>query len=468
MHELKITSPTIFTIFGATGDLARKKIFPALLDLLERGILPDQFRIIAFSRRDWNDDKFRSYVYDIISEKGHEHDGNLVDSFVKNIVYVQGTFDDLEAFVNLSEKLNNLSEKLGGCVSRLFYFATPPRFYETIAENLHNSKAAITCSDKDGWSRILVEKPFGRDIESAKTLDEKLCSYFQEDQIYRIDHYIAKETISNILLFRFSNAIFEPLWSNKYIDRVELNLYETVGLEGRVTFYDGIGALRDVGQNHLLQMLALITMENPGDMSAESIRQARADVLRKLRLADFINPFRAQYEGYTSEDGIDKDSVTETFFRLAVNLDDERWHGVPFIIESGKALAEKNTEIIVHFKPAKDVICANKDNCQLANVLKFRIQPNEGFDISFWVKKSGFSNEMVESVMSFNYNDIYENSLPDAYQHVLFSAMTGDQTLFPTADEEKLSWQFITPLLDLWQKYPLQKYKIGEDPKNIK
>lgn len=457
----------IFTIFGATGDLAKKKLFPALYDLFLRNVLPLDFRIVAFSRRDWTDIDVRKYVQTILQS---EKNINPEDSkaFVDHVYFSAGTFDDHDAYVGLATQLDAMRDEMGGCVHKLFYFATPPDFYGTIAGHLAASGATKNCTDETGWSRILIEKPFGKDAESAMELEDHLAKLFSPEQLFLIDHYLAKETIQNILLFRFANAMFEPLWSSKYIEKVTITLHESLGLEGRVTFYDGVGAFRDVGQSHLLQMLAHIAMEHPGELRSRAVRPAREAVLKALHLQPKKPTVRAQYKGYTQEQGIDADSQTETFFRVCAEVRNRRWKGTSFILESGKKLHERRARIRVYFKPATNPLCEGEQTCELRNTLTFDIQPDEGVKISFWTRKPGFSAIMEEQVLKFTYAEADpELKLPDAYEYVITKAMQGDQMLFPTPKEEQYAWEFTKDVLDAFAKTTLGTYEPGSPAQTI-
>lgn len=466
-------SPTILILFGATGNLATKKLLPALLDLYDSDNLPEHFRVVAFSRRDWTDEQYRDFVKkQSFKQNKHGHSRRSMKTFLQTITHFKGDFDVAESFTQLAGQLREIEKELGGCVNKLFYLAVPPQFYTNILQQLAGSKAAEKCSDAEGWNRILIEKPFGRDAQSAHELEQLLCKLFREEQIFRIDHYLAKETIQNILLFRFSNALFRPLWNKENIASIHLQMYEEKGLEGRVTFYDGVGALRDVGQNHILQMLSLVTMEDPGDLSAQAVRAGRAAILQNIRLFDMPdNIVRAQYKGYPDEEGIDSGSTTETFFRLRVEIDTDTWRGVPITLESGKALDRSEAKIIVKFKPTTSTVCSLEDpeKCKYQNQVTFKIQPSEGIEVVFWAKKPGFTSEMTQKKLSFNYYDTDDwQTFPGAYQHVLYYGMQGDQLLFPSAQEEKAQWDFISPILDDWGGTELLMYDKGSNPHEIK
>jgi glucose-6-phosphate 1-dehydrogenase len=449
-----VIEPTTYIIFGATGDLAQGKLLPALFDLKEKGMLPAQFKIVAFSRRPFSDEEFRQFSLTTLAVKKQGVGPSKLASFLELISYVQGTFDEEAAYPRLGEALAAIDQAFGICANKLFHLAVHPEFYEVILNNLAASGLSIPCGGNLGWTRVLVEKPFGRDTETAQKLDRLLGSLFQEEQIFRIDHYLAKETLQNILTFRFSNSLFEPLWNNEFIASVKLSLFEQADVSARGDFYDTVGALRDVGQNHLLQMLALVALDFPGELSTAAIRSARAKVLADLSCT---KASRAQYEGFTTELGVDPDSTTETYFALEAGINSPRWQGVPFYLESGKGVAESQAEIVVTFKDKTTQIKTDRPN-----QLIFRLQPDEGISVLFWLKKPGLGLVAEPQYLTFNYANSPDTAkLPDAYERVLLDAFRGDQTLFTSTEEMMASWRFITPILAAWQNEPLLKYQKG-------
>ncbi len=466
---MKEKTPTCFVILGVTGDLAQKKLFPALLDLYAKDVLPSSFHIIGFSRREMRTEEFRDFVKEAISKKNHGYSPNLVEKFLSHLSYVQGLFDDLSAYKRLASYLSAIDMQLEQCSNKLFYLSVPPTLYEMICTNLSKSGLMIPCGGGLGWARLLIEKPFGKDIETARMLDGLLGQLFQEEQIFRIDHYLAKETMQNILAFRFSNTLFEPLWNNKHIQSVEINLYENVTVGSRGAFYDPVGALRDVGQNHILQMLALVAMEKPASSESNLVRTERAHVLQKLKkisdtsIAKYV--VRARYEGYETEAGVPQESQTETFFSIEAHVDNKRWKGVPFYLTSGKALKESKVEIKIHFNDTDPTsFLPPQYPTQEHNTLTFRIQPDEGISLLFWVKAPGFETKIEPKELSFKYADhVVKEQIPDAYEKVLFDCIKGDQTLFTTTDEVLAEWEFITPILKSWNKVPLRTYAKGSE-----
>ncbi len=456
-------APTSFIIFGATGDLAKKKLIPALFDLFCTGLLPEQFRVVGFSRRELTDEEFRLYLKDVLRENGDRRAIDDLERFLACASYIPGTFEDARAYERLAEFLIAGDKAFGGCSNKLFHLAVPPAAYPMILKNLAASGLTIPCRDARGWTRVLVEKPFGNNFTTAQELDRTLGLLFKEEQIFRIDHYLAKETLQNILAFRFSNILFEPLWSNRFIERVEITLHEAFGIAGRGRSYDNVGALRDVGQNHLLQMLALIAMEDPKELDAVLIRKERARVLEALRPLNVSHASaevgRGQYKGYRAEAGVAPNSKTETYVRMVAHVENERWRGVPFVLEAGKKMPETKTAITVYFKRTETCLCPLGATHHHQNVLTFRIQPNEGISVVFWAKKPGFVTDLEPQELSFSYkNSLEARALPDAYARVLYDCVRGDQTLFASTAEVEAAWRFVTPILENWHSVPLEKY----------
>jgi len=357
---MKPNIPTVFVIFGATGDLVEKKLFPALFNLYLRNKLPPLFRIIGFSRRDFSQEQFRNFVHNILKKRTN-FNNERVSSFLNLISYHKGDFTKTREYKSLAKMLGVIDKDWRVCSNKLFYLAVPPAFYKTIFLHLAKSGLTIPCGPDEGWTRVLVEKPFGHDLKTAEELDLLLSKLFKEEQIYRIDHYLAKEMLQNILNFRFSNNLFEGSWNNTNIEKIHVRLHEKIGVEGRGSFYDGLGALRDVGQNHLLQMLALVTMERPDSLSAEEVRKKRAKILEKIIIPDqeFIrkNTYRAQYKGYREIKGVLPNSTTETYFKLKMYLSDPRFLGIPLILESGKRMVKQVKDITITFKHKLPCLC---------------------------------------------------------------------------------------------------------------
>jgi len=454
--------PSIFIICGATGDLVRRKLLLALFRLFIRNELPNKFALVAFSRREWVDEEYRAFARDILLKLVTEEEKKYVSKFLNAIYYHRGHFDDQKSFARLQDLLLRIDRIFEVCANKLFYLATPPNYYMSIIENMDVIGLNLPCGGDKGWARILIEKPFGRDIDSARKLDKQLKKSFQEEQIFIIDHYLAKETIQNILAFRFSNHFLEPIWNKDAIEKIHIKMLEKDDIAGRGALYDDLGALRDVGQNHLLQMLALIAMDEPEGLKGEVLRIARAQVLSKLKRSEKKlkeNVVRAQYRGYQNEQNIKLNSTTETYFRVTCEINNKRWSGVPFILESGKALSESRVSIKVYFK-GKICRCYEVDHRVHQNTLEFRIQPNEGVALELWTKKPGLRFEVMPRILSFMYTAPEETSF-DAYEKVLYDCFFGDQTLFQSTDEIEAAWKFITPILKCWHTLPLYQYEKG-------
>ena len=465
--------PTVFIIFGITGDLASRKLLPALLGLYSKKQLPKRFAVIGITRRTFTREEFR----ESIRSNMHIYPGQFKEEDVKHFLdhfsYEQGMFDDPVLYSNLAKSIKKIDDSWGQCSNKLFHLSVPPTLYEGILKNVADSSLNIPCADGTGWTRILIEKPFGNDTTTARSLDKLLGKLFEEEQIFRIDHYLAKESLQNILAFRFANSMFEPLWHRQYIDKVHIKLFEKVTVENRGQFYDGVGALKDVGQNHILAMLAIVAMDEPKSFDVEAIRRERALVLNKLvpissRVLE-KTVLKGQYEGYTKESGVPMDSVTETYFRIEAHIKSPRWKNVPFYLESGKAFGEARTEIDIYFKSSSckpgnaKAFHGNDPKCiEKQNVLTFRIQPDEGIKVRFFVKTPGVSMTTEPKVLKFKYADTlaHPSALGD-YERLLHDAFIGDQSLFASTDEIMASWKYVTPILERWGELPLKKYKKG-------
>jgi glucose-6-phosphate 1-dehydrogenase len=462
--EAPALHPTIFVIFGITGDLAARKLLPALLSLYTKRLLPQRFFIVGFSRRPFTREEFREFIRTKINVRFGQYKEEDIKHFVDHIIYIRGLFDQVESYALLSSKLAEIDKTWGQCSNKLFHLSVPPDLYAGILKMIHDSKLALPCNGDVGWTRILIEKPFGNHIKTAQSLDALLGKLFKEHQIFRIDHYLAKESLQNILSFRFANSMFEPLWNEKYIDRIHIKLFESGGMNGRGKFYDSIGAARDVGQNHILMMLALMTMDRPDSFRAADIRNARANVLKKIetitnrQLSDKI--VKGQYIGYISEEGVAPQSITETYVRIEAKLNSSRWKNVPIYLETGKNMAETKTEIDVYFKNLLETKSAHDPIKQ--NILTFRIQPDEGIKVRFFVKTPGKGFNTEPKTLKFKYSDVSSfGTIPDDYERLINDVFIGDQTLFASTDEIMASWKFISPIVENWSKLPLRKYDKG-------
>jgi len=458
--------PTAAVIFGATGDLTHRKIIPAFYHLAKNNLLPEDFAIIGFARRPKSDDDFRSDLGEALQKFSHTKpvDKAIWQKLLAHIYYFQGELDDPQAYKRLAEKLKSLPESSKIGENYLFYLATSPNYFGPCAQNL---AAAGLASKPDGTRhRLIVEKPFGEDLKSAQELNRTIQGAFAEKDIFRIDHYLGKETVQNLIYFRFANAIYEPLWNRRYIDHVQITVAEQVGVEGRGGYYDQAGAARDMLQNHLFQLFTLTAMEPPASLDAESIRDEKVKVLRSIATPslDFLqkNVVRAQYGGgfisdktipaYRQEEKVAHDSLTETFVAARFEVDNWRWSGVPFYLRTGKALAAAFTEINIVFKrPPSVLFAASGDDRLRRNSLRIRIQPNEGISLNFNAKVPGKAEaELVE--MDFLYKSGFDHYLPEAYERLLVDALIGESTLFTRSDEVEQAWRLVDSVKDMWTK----------------
>lgn len=460
------TIPTIFVILGATGDLAARKILPSLFRLYKKNNLPKILTIVGFSRRAMNNNQFREYVYEVLKNHKEVKTKKDAEAFLGRILYQKGYFDELSHYKQLAGVLGEIDGQWKTCSNKLFYLAVPPKYYKSIFVNLNKSGLTKGCSPEEGWTRVIVEKPFGQDLETARDLEKLLSSLFKEEQIYRIDHYLGKEPLQNILTFRFANTMFEQSWSGRYIDSIEVKLLEMGNVEKRGVFYDGVGALRDVGQNHLLQMLAIATMENPGRYDSESIRQKREALLKMIRIPTkkqiAEESFRAQYEGYTEEKGVDKFSTTETYFKTRLRINSPRWEGVRITLEGGKGLKEQKKEIVVRFKHPHPCLCPPQSSHDYHNKVIFALEPKEEITFRLWSKKPGYKMEVEERSFDLPYRDIKERTqYTEEYEKLLLDVFNGDQTLFVTGLEMESMWKYTDAIVEEWQKnnVPLNSYK---------
>ena len=468
MKNNPAAAPTLFVVFGATGDLVGYKIIPALFHLWSKKKLPEKFRIVGVARKDLTNDVFRENVREYLKKYIGSSDPEACDAFAELCVYSQGYFEEPAAFEKLKGVLRAIDDGWAQCSSKLFYFATPPAFYESIARNLASSGLTEPCGGDEGWTRVIVEKPFGKDLETAEKLDELLGHLFKESQIYRIDHYLAKEMLQNILAFRFSNNLFEQSWTNAVIESIDIRFLETLGVEDRGAFYDGVGALRDVGQNHMLQMLALVTMEYPVSYEADAVRAARSSLIKTITVPTpeviLETSERAQYEGYRAIKGVGEESTTETYFKIRTSLEVPRWRGVPVTLEVGKRAGAVRKEIVVTFKHPSPCLCPPSEKVHFKNRVIFQLEPEERITIQFWAKKPGLEMLMEERDFTFTYRAAgMRGQHTDEYEKLLFDCITGDQTLFVSTDEIRAMWQFIDPIITAWNSgaVPLTFYPPG-------
>jgi glucose-6-phosphate 1-dehydrogenase len=458
--------PCVIVIFGATGDLTRRKLLPALYRLSQQRIVPNEFAILGTARHPMSEDEFRAGMKAAVTEFGSEEslDESTWQSFAGRIFYIGGDFNDGETYQKLKSKLDEIDNEFHTQGNRIFYLATAPDFFGLVAKKLGEAKLARP--KKGSWTRIIVEKPFGRDLESARALNKELASVFDEKQIYRIDHYLGKETVQNLLAFRFANSIFEPLWNRQYIDHIQITNAETLGVEGRGAYYEKAGALRDMIQNHVFQVTSLIAMEPPASLSANAVRDEKAKAMQsvrplpKERIDDLT--VRGQYgpgtvlgdtvPGYREEPGVDPNSSTETFVALKLFLDNWRWAGVPFYLRSGKRLQKHVTEIAIQFKEVPHRLFTDSDAPLQPNVLIIRIQPNEGITLRFGAKLPGQAMRIREVNMDFRYGSSFGVKSPEAYERLLLDCMLGDSTLYARRDMVERGWEIVAPILEAWQK----------------
>jgi glucose-6-phosphate 1-dehydrogenase len=462
----KVAGPCIFVLFGAAGDLTKRKLIPALYNLVSAKLLPDTFAVMGVSVDDLDVEAFRKQVSEFLPA----HDGAVYDWLRSRLFYERGDFGDSNLFLKLRDRLAGIDAESHTEGNYLFYLATAPKFFASIVQQL--GRAALSKQENGRWRRVVIEKPFGTDLESAQTLNRDIKSVLQENQIFRIDHYLGKETVQNIMVFRFDNAIFEPIWNRRYIDHVQITNAETVGVERRGGYFDTAGTLRDMVPNHVMQLLSLTAMESPVSFQADAVRNEQAKVLHSLVPLDsdevLQNSVRGQYgDGiidnekvprYRSEPGVNPESRTETFVALKLNIDNWRWAGVPFYIRSGKRLAQRHTEITIQFKRTPFELFRNAPRHKHTNTLVIKIQPVEGISLSFGAKVPGPVLHVGSVDMSFEYSKYFGADAYTGYEVLLYDCMIGDATLFQRADMVEAGWSVIDPVLDVWKALPPRKF----------
>lgn len=451
------TVPATVVIFGASGDLTLRKLIPALYSLFCKERLPKKFAVLGVARSEFSDETFREKLLAGIKKfSKQEIDAKMWKRFSKLLHYHQGNYDDPQTYQHLDKRLQAISKAHDTQGNHLFYLSTPPGLYSTIVKQL--GEADLARSTEAGWRRIIIEKPFGRDLPSARALNEQIHQVFMEDQIYRIDHYLGKETVQNLLVFRFANAIFEPLWNRNYIDHVQIMMTESVGLEGRAGYYDNTGVMRDMIQNHLLQLLSLTAMEPPVAFEATPLRDEKVKVLRAVRptTVDEIDRYtvRAQYRTYRDEPGVAKGSKTPTYAALKLWIDNWRWRGVPFYLRSGKNLAAKVSEITIQFKRIPHLMFPLAPGEVVPpNRLSLCLQPDEGMHLKFQTKIPGAGMSTHSVDMDFHYAEGFNDyALPDAYERLLLDAIQGDASLFTRSDEIETAWSIVDPIIKNWEE----------------
>ena len=469
----RVAGPCVLVMFGVTGDLSRKKLMPAVYDLANRGLLPPGFGLVGFARRDWEDEDFAKVVHDAVAERARTPFREEVwEQLLEGIRFVRGEFDDNDAFERLANTIRELDEKRGTGGNHAFYLSIPPRSFETVISQL--KRHGMTGHDSSHWSRVVIEKPFGHDLESARDLDEIISSAFSPESVFRIDHYLGKETVQNIMAFRFANQIFEPIWNNHYVSHVQITMAEDIGIAGRAGYYDGIGAARDVIQTHLLQLMALTAMEEPTSFDAKQLCAEKTKVLAAIQPPDdmFAQTCRGQYvagrqggervRGYLEEDGVGPRSRTETYAAVRLTIDNRRWAGVPFYLRTAKRMPRRVTEVALNLQRAPHLPFS--DTAALGtNAVVLRIQPDEGVTLRFGAKVPGTQMELRDVTMDFAYGSSFTEASPEAYERLILDVLLGDPPLFPQHEEVELAWKILDPVLDFWAESntPPCKYPAG-------
>jgi glucose-6-phosphate 1-dehydrogenase len=469
----RIAGPSAIVIFGVTGDLSRKKLMPAIYDLANRGLLPPGFALVGFARRDWNREDFSKVVHDAVKQYARTpFSEDVWRHLAEGFRFVQGSFDDDVAFDTLAHTLSDLDKVRGTGGNHAFYFSIPPDAFPVVLKQL--KRAGMCDHSQDQWRRVVIEKPFGSDLKTAKELNSLVSDVFPSESVFRIDHYLGKETVQNLLALRFANQIFEPVWNAHYVDHVQITQAEDIGVGGRAGYYDGIGAARDVIQNHLLQLMALTAMEEPGSFDPTNLRREKVKVLAAVRLPEDLmaGTARGQYAagwqggekvpGYLDEDGIAGSSQTETYAAVKLLVDNRRWAGVPFYLRTGKRLGKRVSEIAVVFKQAPHLPFARTDTEELgSNALVIRVQPDEGITIRFGSKVPGPAMEVRDVSMDFSYGRSFTEASPEAYERLILDVLLGEPSLFPQDEEVELSWKILDPIERAWTRARTQPEPYG-------
>jgi glucose-6-phosphate 1-dehydrogenase len=458
----KVAGPCGLVIFGVTGDLSRKKLMPAIYDLANRGLLPPGFSVVGFARREWADQDFAKIVHDSVRQHARtEFRDEVWGQLSEGFRFVQGDFDDDVAFDHLRQTINDLDRVRGTGGNHAFYLSIPPKFFGNVIGQL--KEHGLADDTPDTWRRVVVEKPFGSDLKSARALNETLSGVFPPESVFRIDHYLGKETVQNILAMRFANMMFEPIWNANYVDHVQITMAEDIGIGGRAGYYDGIGAARDVIQNHLLQLLALTAMEEPTSFEARSLRMEKLKVLESVTLPRRMDlgTARGQYAagwaggvkvpGYLDEPDIPNTSTTETYAAIRLGVDSRRWSGVPFYLRAGKRLGRRVTEVAVQFKKAPHLPFHSAATETLThNALVIRVQPDEGITMRFGSKVPGTQMEIRDVNMDFAYGGSFTEASPEAYERLILDVLLGEPPLFPRHEEVEQSWRILDPVIEHW------------------
>ena len=460
----RIAGPSTLVLFGVTGDLSRKKLMPAVYDLANRGLLPPGFSLVGFARRDWADQDFAKVVHDSVKTHARtEFREEVWKQLNEGFRFVPGDFADDVAFDNLRSTLEQLDQDRGTGGNHAYYLSIPPRFFPDVVSQLKEHGLADASA---AWKRVVIEKPFGSDLETARELNAIVSSVFPAESVFRIDHYLGKETVQNVLALRFANNLFEPVWNNNYVDHVQITMAEDIGIGGRAGYYDGIGAARDVIQNHLIQLMALIAMEEPIAFDAANLRIEKQKVLASVVLPRRLDltTARGQYApgwaggvkvgGYADEQDIPASSTTETYAAITLNIDSRRWAGVPFYLRAGKRLGRRVTEVAVVFKRAPYLPFSEHSVEDLTqNALVVRVQPDEGVTIRFGAKVPGAGMQIRDVNMDFAYGGAFTEASPEAYERLILDVLLGDPPLFPQHEEVELSWKILDPVIEYWARH---------------
>jgi glucose-6-phosphate 1-dehydrogenase len=454
MASVKPADPQAVVIFGASGDLTRRKLLPAFYHLFVEGLLPEGFAVIGYARSEMSDQEFQEEARSAVGEFGRcDASGEQWEEFRRRLSYIPGEFENENAMENLREHLESTDREQGTNGGRFFYCATPPAAYPAIVQRIGESAMHPD-------AKIVIEKPFGRDLESAKELNDQLHEVFEESQIYRIDHYLGKETVQNILALRFSNGMFEPIWNRRYVDNVQITVAEEIGIEGRASFYEETGTIRDMMQTHLFQVMTILAMEPPVSFDPDRLRDEKVRVLRSMKPVDPSKVVRGQYVGYRDEKDVAKDSQAETYAAIQVEMDNWRWAGVPFNLRTGKKLKRKATEVSLSFRSVPYNVFKGTDATPLGrDALVIRVQPDEGISLNLNIKKPGVGMELDRAVLDFDYEKTYHTPLLEAYELLILEAMKGDHTLFTREDEVERAWDVLAPILE--DPPPVKLYQPG-------
>ena len=458
----RIAGPSGLVIFGVTGDLSRKKLLPAVYDLANRGLLPPGFALVGFARREWTNQDFMDVVHESVKQYARTpYREDVWRQLSAGIRFVMGDFDDDAAFDRLTETVAELDRERGTMGNHAFYLSIPPRSFPLVTEQLRRSGLADPKANQ--WRRVVIEKPFGDNLQTARELNDVVESVFPADSVFRIDHYLGKETVQNILALRFANMFYEPIWNSNYVDHVQITMAEDIGVGGRAGYYDGIGAARDVIQNHLLQLLALTAMEEPASFDAADLRAEKEKVLASVTLPEDLasGTARGQYasgwqgghfvQGFLDEDGMNPESITETYAAMRLNINNRRWNGVPFYLRAGKRLGRRVTEIAVVFKRAPQTLFEASQTSSLGeNALVIRVQPDEGVTMRFGSKIPGAGMQVRDVTMDFGYGHAFTEESPEAYERLILDVLLGDPPLFPRHEEVELSWKILDPIEEFW------------------